>query len=144
MEMGPAVSCRRCWGRSMPKLGLIGLALVVSSGIVTVGSASGAGLDKKAPYDYKALDAPYKDYNCLDTYLGDGFFERLVNYYRLEWSHEAPPTDSKAPPGRRDHWPTTPQSTPPFPFTEWPYGGTTALGVSRPSSVDSPLMSAPV
>jgi hypothetical protein len=87
-----------------------------------------------------APNAPYKDYDCLDKYLGDGFFERLINYYRLEWGHEAPPADPKAPPGRRGYWPTTPQTTPPFPFTEWPYGGTTALGVSRPSSVDGPLM----
>jgi hypothetical protein len=29
-----------------------------------------------------------------------------------------------------------------MPFTEWPYGGTTNLGVTRPSSVDSPLMAA--
>ncbi len=27
-----------------------------------------------------------------------------------------------------------------MPFTEWPYGGTTAIGVTRPGSVDSPLM----
>jgi hypothetical protein len=26
-----------------------------------------------------------------------------------------------------------------MPFTEWPYGGTTAIGVTRPGSVDSPL-----
>jgi hypothetical protein len=48
----------------------------------------------------------------------------------------------KAPPGRGDYWPTTPQSIPPYPFTEWPYGGAAALGVTRPSSVDSPLMAA--
>src|SRR5450755_4042604 len=114
-----------------------GLALVAPGGIAT---ASGAGLVSDTPHDCKAPDAPYKEYDCLDKYLGDGFFERLINYYRLEWGHEAPPADPKAPPGRRDHWPTTPQSTPPFPFTEWPYGGATALGVSRPSSVDSPLM----
>jgi len=29
-----------------------------------------------------------------------------------------------------------------MPFTEWPYGGTTPIGVTRPSSVDSPLMAA--
>jgi hypothetical protein len=29
-----------------------------------------------------------------------------------------------------------------MPFSEWPYGGTTNLGVTRPSSVDSPLMAA--
>jgi hypothetical protein len=127
-------------GRSMRNIGLIGLALVAPGGIAAAASASAADLYKNAPYDCKAPDAPYKDYNCLDTYLSDGFFERLINYYRLEWGHEAPPADPKAPPGRRDYWPTTPQSTPPFPFSEWPYGAATALGVSRPSSVDSPLM----
>src|SRR6201999_2471600 len=40
------------------------------------------------------------------------------------------------------YWPTTPESIPPMPFTEWPYGGSTSLGVTRPSSVDSPLMAA--
>ncbi len=50
------------------------------------------------------------------------------------------PTDPKAPPSHRDGWPTTPQSRPPYPFTEWPYGGATSIGVSRPNSVDSPLM----
>jgi hypothetical protein len=29
---------------------------------------------------------------------------------------------------------------PPMPFTEWPYGGTTNLGVNRTGSIDSPLM----
>jgi hypothetical protein len=29
-----------------------------------------------------------------------------------------------------------------MPFSEWPYGGSTSLGVTRPSSVDSPLMAA--
>jgi len=85
---------------------------------------------------------PYKDYSCLGSYLGDDFFTRLVNYYRLEWGHDGPPADPKAPPSRRDYWPATPQTTPPMPFTEWPYGGTTSIGVTRPSSADSPLMAA--
>jgi hypothetical protein len=42
--------------------------------------------------------------------------------------------------GRRAGWPEAPATTPPFPFTEWPYGAATLLGVSRPNSVDSPLM----
>ncbi len=85
---------------------------------------------------------PYKNYACLDPYLGTDFMTRFINYYRLEWGHEAPPTDPKALPGRRDYWPATPESTPPYPFTEWPYGGTQSFGVTRPSSIDSPLMSA--
>jgi hypothetical protein len=145
------------WGRGMRKIGLIGLALAVPGALSAVGSAGAAdsstkafGLEalgetpvvkgKKAPVNCRAPDAPYKNYDCLDAYLGDGFFERLINYYRLEWGHEAAPTDPKAQPSRRDGWPATPQSTPPMPFTEWPYGGTQSLGVTRPNAVDSPLM----
>ncbi len=83
---------------------------------------------------------PYKDYSCLDTYLGEGFFERFANYYKLEWGQAGPPSDPNAPSSHRDGWPATPETTPPMPFTEWPYGGTTAIGVNRTGSVDSPLM----
>ena len=85
---------------------------------------------------------PYKNYECLDAYLGDDFFTRLFNYYRLEWGKDSAPTDPKAPPSTRRTGRKTPQTTPPMPFTEWPYGGSTAIGVTRPSSVDSPLMAA--
>jgi hypothetical protein len=85
---------------------------------------------------------PYKNYACLDAYLGDNVFQRLVNYYKLEWGQPGPPTDPNAPPGRRDYWPATPETTPPMPFTEWPYGGVTPFGVTRTGSVDSPLMAA--
>jgi hypothetical protein len=85
---------------------------------------------------------PYKNYACLDTYLGNGFFERLYNYYKLEWGQSGPPADPNAPPGRRDGWPPTPETTPPMPFTEWPYGGVTSIGVTTPNSIDSPLMAA--
>ena len=122
----------------MRKLVLIGLLVLAPGGVATAGSAGPAGPTKKV--DCKAPDAPYKDYDCLDANLGDGFFERLINYYRLEWGHEAAPADPKAPPGRRDGWPATPLSIPPYPFTEWPYGAATSLGVSRPSTNDSPLM----
>ena len=74
--------------------------------------------------------------------LGTDFVSRFLNYYRVEWGHESAPSDPKAPAGRRDGWPTTPQSIPPMPFTEWPYGGSTAFGVTRTNSVDSPLMAA--
>ena len=83
---------------------------------------------------------PYKNYACLDTYLGTGFFERLYNYYKLEMGQAGPPSDPNAPAGRRDGWPATPETTPPMPFTEWPYGGVTPIGVTRPGSIDSPLM----
>ena len=85
---------------------------------------------------------PYLNYKCLDTYLGDDFFTRFVRYYQLEWGKAVAPSDPSAPPGRRSDavWPPTPQASPPMPFTEWPYGGTENIGVTRPNSVDSPLM----
>jgi hypothetical protein len=85
---------------------------------------------------------PYVNYSCLDAYLGDDFATRFFRYYQLEWGKGVAPSDPKAPPSRRSDsaWPPTPQSAPPMPFTEWPYGGTTNLGVTRPSSIDSPLM----
>jgi hypothetical protein len=90
----------------------------------------------------RAACDPYVKYSCLDTYLGDDPFTRFVNYYRLEWGHDAPPADPKALPGSRPGWPPTPQTVPPYPFTEYPYGGTSNLGVTRPNSIDSPLMAA--
>jgi hypothetical protein len=85
---------------------------------------------------------PYVNYNCLDAYLGDDFVTRFYRYYQLEWGKAVAPSDPKAPPGRRSDavWPPTPQSSPPMPFTEWPYGGTVNIGVTTPNSIDSPLM----
>jgi Putative beta-barrel porin-2, OmpL-like. bbp2 len=85
---------------------------------------------------------PYVDYKCLDAYLGDDFLTRFARYYQLEWGKAAAPSDPSAPPSRRSDaaWPPTPQSSPPMPFTEWPYGGSENIGVTRPNSVDSPLM----
>ena len=85
---------------------------------------------------------PYLNYNCIDAYLGDDVATRFFRYYQLEWGKGVAPSDPKAPPGRRSDadWPATPQSSPPMPFTEWPYGGTQSIGVTRPNSVDSPLM----
>lgn len=68
------------------------------------------------------------------------FFSRLVYYYQVEWGHDGAAADPSAPSSRRADWPATPETTPPSPFTEWPYGGSTNLGVTRPASVDSPLM----
>jgi hypothetical protein len=114
---------------------IVAVAALVSS------PATAADMAVKAPAADSSCD-PYVKYSCLDAYLGDDFLTRLYRYYELEWGHDGPPSDPKAPPSRRSDavWPPTPESTPPMPFTEWPYGGTTAIGVTRPNSVDSPLM----
>jgi len=120
--------------------------LLAGVSLATIGMLSGAiAADATPPVKADACingGDPYKNYSCLDAYLGTDFMSRLFGYYRLEWGHDAAPADPKAPPSRRADWPATPQSIPPYPFTEWPYGGSTSLGVTRPSSVDSPLMAA--
>jgi hypothetical protein len=121
----------------MKRLLLAGVSLAA---MVSGAYAADATVPGKAPAGCTGVIDPYKNYACLDAYLGTDFWSRFINYYRLEWGHEAAPADPKAPAGRRDYWPATPQSTPPMPFAEWPYGGTTNLGVTRPSSADSPLM----
>jgi hypothetical protein len=125
----------------MKRILLAGVSLAVI-GLINGAHAADASLPTKAADGCPRIVDPYKNYACLDPYLGTDFMSRLINYYRLEWGHEAAPADPKAPPGRRDYWPATPEAIPPYPFTEWPYGGTTALGVTRTSSVDSPLMAA--
>jgi hypothetical protein len=85
---------------------------------------------------------PYVDYKCLDAYLGDDPATRFIRYYSLEWGHATAPSDPHAPAGSRSDSavPPTPQSVPPMPFTEWPYGGTQNIGKTIPNAVDSPLM----
>jgi len=122
----------------MKRLFLAGVSLA-AIGLASTAYAADASLPTKAPGCKGVIDS-YKNYDCLDAYLGTDFMTRFINYYKLEWGHDVPPADPKAPPGRRAYWPATPESTPPYPFTEWPYGGTTSLGVTRPGSIDSPLM----
>jgi Putative beta-barrel porin-2, OmpL-like. bbp2 len=85
---------------------------------------------------------PYLNYGCLDKYLGDDFFTRFIRYYELEWGKGVAPADPHAPASSRPDAviPPTPESVPPMPFTEWPYGGTQNIGKTLPNSVDSPLM----
>ena len=129
------------WGTRMKVIGFLGFTLALPVWLSpNLAAAEDAANKAKRPIDCRGVNAPYKDYSCLDAYLGDGVFERFINYYRLEWGHEGPPADPKAPSSRRPGWPDAPQTSPPMPFAEWPYGGATNLGVTRPNSVDSPLM----
>jgi hypothetical protein len=109
--------------------------------LVVLSSIAGTALAKTKvkPVTITACD-PYSNYACLDNYLGENFATRLWKYYKLEMWHATAPVDPNAPSSARKGWPATPQTTPPMPFTEWPYGATTTLGVSRPNSVDSPFM----
>ncbi len=74
--------------------------------------------------------------------LGANPIQRFFAYQAWEIGKAGPPSDPNAPASRRSPWPSQPATSPPMPFTEWPYGGTTDIGVNRASSVDSPLMAA--
>ncbi len=113
-----------------------------TSGSQTTVPAAPQSATPAAAADCSVNPDPYKNYACLDNYLGSNVAVRLYNYYKLEYGQSAAPADPTAPPGRRDGWPATPETTPPMPFTEWPYGGATSIGVNRPNSVDSPFMNA--
>src|SRR6266852_5328102 len=91
------------WGKTMKRMLLAGVSLA-AIGLSNVAQAADPG---KGPCPYGG--DPYKNYNCLDAYLGTDFFSRFVDYYRLEWGHESAPSDPKAPPSRRAYWPATPQ-----------------------------------
>jgi hypothetical protein len=69
------------------------------------------------------------------------FFWILFNAYADEW-HRMPPDDPNAAPTRSSRIADVPQTSPPYPFTDWPEGATNIIGGTTPNSVDSPLMKA--
>src|SRR5262249_54857499 len=117
---------------------LLAVACAVALLLSGTAQAADASIVLKAPPQSQGQTAlpPYP--KAWDKPLGYDFFTRLINYYALEWGRTEPLPDPTAPPARRTGWSPAPATTPPYPFTEWPYGGTTNIGVTRPSSVDSP------
>ena len=126
----------------MKRLAYAGVSLIALAGSNAANAADDpwtTPTQYAAPYGWGYV-APYpKDW---DSRIGYDFWTRFINYYALEMGHAEAPPDPSAPPGRRKDWTPAPQTTPPYPFTEWPYGGSTSIGVTRPNSVDSPLMAA--
>src|ERR1700724_3899295 len=126
----------------MKRLAYAGVSLIALAGLNAANAADDpwtTPTQYAVPYGWGYV-APYpKDW---DSRIGYDFWTRFINYYALEMGHAEPPPDPSAPAGRRKDWAPAPQTTPPYPFTEWPYGGSTSIGVTRPNSVDSPLMAA--
>jgi Putative beta-barrel porin-2, OmpL-like. bbp2 len=123
------------------------IAAATGLAVVLAAMSPGAHADEAAAANCTStpggqVTSPYQNYACLDAYLGDDIATRFLNYYKLEWGQGTAPSDPNAPASRREDWPATPETTPPMPFTEWPYGAATPVGVTRPSSADSPLMNA--
>jgi hypothetical protein len=108
---------------------------------VATGDPAGAKIILADATPAPAKTAPPAD-NPL-AHLGTNPLVRFWNYQKLELGKASAPVDPNAPPppaSARPGWPVVPQTTPPMPFTDWPYGGTTLIGDNRTASVDSPLM----
>ena len=102
--------------------------------------ASAAQPAATAGVNADATTTPSYTVEAVDKAIRTNPFERLAKYYAAEWGQGAAPTDPNAPPALRDGWSPPPQTAPPMPFTDWPYGGSTLIGDNRTASVDSPLM----
>jgi hypothetical protein len=112
--------------KSRVKTGLIG-----GISLLAIVSATGAYADDA----YVSMkDADYGS-------VWGGFFGRLYKAYYDEWGI-VPPSDPNTVTRRPAPWPPSPESSPPFPFTEWPMGGANYIGATVPNSIDSPLMTA--
>ena len=93
-----------------------------------------------------AADLPILAASPVDPF-GDNFFGRLYHAYADEWGKDTPVTDPRAaplPPARRglDQIAPQPETSPPYPFGEWPFGGASTIGGAIPNAVDTPLQKA--
>jgi opacity protein-like surface antigen len=70
------------------------------------------------------------------------FIGRLYHAYADEWGYSASYSPPNSPPSRRPYFPPAPETQPPYPFTEWSFGGSQLIGGTLPNSIDSPLMKA--
>ena len=66
---------------------LTGVAFT-AMGLFNAAQAADANMPAKVPAACRGAVDPYKNYACLDDYLGTTFLERFFNYYRLEWGHD--------------------------------------------------------
>ena len=117
-----------------------------ASEVVATATSSGAGsVDDQAAPPAAGAAAPAapaaKPDNPYD-HLGDNPFVRFWRYQKLELGMDSAPVDPTVTPlpATKPGWPTVPETIPPMPFSDWPYGGTTALGDNHTASVDSPFM----
>ena len=113
-----------------------GLALGLASGAFAQTSQS-------APTTSDSSDSSASSTAPAAPQFSTNPFVKFFQYQAWEIGKASGPSDPNAPPSRRPSpFPPAPETTPPMPFTEWPYGGATVLGANRPNSVDSPLMAA--
>ena len=107
-----------------------GLSAQVASVSMVPGSpvsSSNAGVSTDAP---QALDATPEQLN-----LNGNFFQRLGHYYARDWMGTLPAAPSAVRRGL-----DAPLDSPPYPSSDWGYGGSPAMGI--PDGNNYPLMTA--
>jgi hypothetical protein len=82
--------------------------------------------------------APLPDAPKPSTPEPKGFFARWVAFYRQDWSPPASPSAPAPAPARRGL--PSPLDSPPFPNSDWSYGGSPVIG--EPDTNSYPLMTA--
>ncbi len=113
-------------------------------GTLCIGAAPGARAQTTTPATPAPAGMPVAAVTPVTARppkLSESIIARFFEYQAWELGKSGPPDDPNAPPPRRAApWGVSPVSTPPMPFTEWPYGGATDIGTNRAASVDSPFM----
>lgn len=116
----------------LQRLPLLLLALLVFL------AATPAGLQGQTSEDSPAVaNGTSADPNAVERQVAPnaGFFSRLEKAYWNDWKGV---TDDTAEPPRRGF--PAPVSSPPYPFSDWPYGGSPVIGA--PDTNVGPLMTA--
>jgi Putative beta-barrel porin-2, OmpL-like. bbp2 len=103
----------------------------------SVGETSAPQAAVLSPADDTAAPAPASDPTATANTptSQQGFFSRLTKFYVQDWSGTAPTSPT---PARRGL--AAPLDSPPFPFSDWGYGGSPDIGA--PDGNTYPLMSA--
>ena len=109
------------------------LRLLAVSALLLAGS--GAARPQPVESDGQQQSAVAAGCDSSSTNSEDSFFKRLWNFYRDDWSGSA---ESAPEPKRRI--PPAPINSPPFPFSDWQYGGAPVIGA--PDTNVYPLMQA--
>jgi hypothetical protein len=108
----------------------ITFALSESSGNVPPSVAPSA-----LPVGLQSIDITLPDEPTQPSAPQGSFWHRLAAFYAQDWHGTLP----SAPTPARAGWPA-PVSSPPFPFLDWPYGGSPVIGA--PDTNTYPLMTA--
>lgn len=104
-------------------------------GLCTGQTSDSSGINSVASDSEASNSATVNGAMSNATSSPQGFLSRLANAYVADWKGTAPAAPDLPFRGFR-----APETTPPFPFSDWPYGG--AVDIGHPWTQSGPLMQA--